>query len=118
MEYKFITHAEAARVMKQMLGPEGAGWCKGLYENPLTGQRCLIGAWLRVPYKLFAAIMLRQNNPETLAKLAGIIREQFPERVSQVTGSHPELYIMYFNDHEDTCFADVLAILEKLETAE
>jgi hypothetical protein len=80
------------------------GWWKD--GQPLTAtSECMITAQLRPSLRLDEAT-------------AAVIREQYPERLGHQRG--PGYYVadvIAFNDHPDTTFDDVQAVLEKVASS-
>lgn len=69
-----------------------------------NGSNCMMTA------VTFARAMLPQR---TLAALANVITEQYPER-TRADAYSPRDRIVFFNDHADTTFEDVERVFEKV----
>jgi hypothetical protein len=95
-----VTVSETARIALEKI-PSARFWAKGVYHSGQGSERhCVLGArpW-SMDRELFASAFGR------------VAREQFPGRC---TGVDSESYVVSFNDHPDTRYADVRLILEKL----
>jgi hypothetical protein len=55
------------------------------------------------------------ESKQVVRVLAGVIREQFPERVEELYLCEPSTYVTCFNDHDDTTLADVRLVVDKAE---
>jgi hypothetical protein len=91
------------------------GWCKGLLETQGPRPRyCAVGAVLAVEDMPYTAAV----NSSPLRALEAIIAEQYPDRSAK--SDQDETYtssawgkIVYFNNHDDTDFADIERVFEK-----
>jgi len=90
-------------------------WCKNAYA---AGPRvCLTAARLRAAGQVnFSGEEIDLDSDPYLRLLAQVIREQFPDRARAAGVMCPsscKVAVIWFNDHEDTHFGDVRAVLEK-----
>lgn len=83
------------------------GWCKGSFHD-MTGAYCIRGAGHQC--------RITSGHPYLLA-VGEVAREQFPERIPAdlATDRFTSNDVVRFNDHPDTTFADVEAVLEKAQ---
>lgn len=139
MPHGELSCAGTAQTILSEFGKDGRNWGKRHlhYVNTDSGQlmHCMLGALEHGMARINLICALaggklyhwapeaerRLGETPALRVLAGIIRDQFPERVSE---SHvPVQYcdmiiIAQFNDHPDTVWADVELVLRKLEAHE
>lgn len=106
-----MTDDEILGQMMELLSDE-TKWCQGRFDSvhAVHGvQHCLLGAWRWVVPASLAARVHEIEDYSLLQRLAGVIREQYPEY------NHTWIYrvITMFNDSRRTTFADVRAVLEK-----
>jgi hypothetical protein len=97
------------------------GWCKGLLrtEEPRP-QYCAVGAVLAVEFLMTKVEMTYTTyttavNSSPLRVLEAIIAEQYPDRSakSEMYTSSAWERVVYFNNHDDTDFADIERVFEK-----
>lgn len=84
----------------------GSRWIKDKLFD-LDGKVCLLGAFCVTGVSL---------SDERKTLIANTIKEMFPERLhsaADIAGA-----IIWFNDHNDTIYADVEAVLQKVEAKE
>lgn len=85
------------------------GLCKGRYHTA-KGEHCTVGA-LQAVTDSFSGTLVT----DAQEVVAGVIFEQFPERVAVLGASGDFTFgvVTFFNDHEDTTKEDVVMVLEK-----
>jgi hypothetical protein len=95
------------------------GWTKGTFTNE-DGEVCLLGAIAEaLPFTL--AEVMRTDEVD---RVTNVIEANYADRVpvwvmsanAFALGSTSFDVITKFNDHEDTTYTDVVAVLEKAET--
>lgn len=84
-----------------------ANWAKNV--SNMEGRSCILGARAYVKY---GGYLKTYDEDEFSHKVAGIVREQFPERY--IVGD--SVYSTYhFNDHKETTLDDIRLVLEKAD---
>jgi hypothetical protein len=103
-------------IAERMLGElsSESKWAKHAWERE-NGTKCLIGAYsFLTTGDARSHIGVLIYDPY-LARLAGIVKEQFPERY-QARYLDDKSVLMAFNDHPVTGFPDIRLVLEKAVT--
>lgn len=104
---------DVARV-REVLGADGEHWIKGQLHNDERTAFCLAGALQHLTHvndvtvrsvDEVIAVMNKINRATVM--ITKVITEQYPERRGRT--------IARFNDHPDTAWADVAAVLDKAE---
>jgi hypothetical protein len=120
MEEKPVS--QLAREMLDNQLPTARQWLKGNEEDDYCTRRCIWGALRREigTYGLIYGDGFRVANA-----LAEVIKEQYPLERYTLPGEAmgdvvhiPGVVIARFNDHDDTHYADVRAVLEKVAAQE
>ena len=111
--------AEFARRAHGLLNDGGSHWTKGAYrEMRVGGERfCLIGAVRQSVFGAAEGYNVNENDPrfQTIVEaLVTAIGERFPNRRDGMALSRSDLVIQ-FNDHDDTTWGDVEAVLTRAE---
>ncbi len=99
------------------------GWGQLSYVDTDTGNRCIIGGFFgatEVNHNRFSSVSEFPFNSD-LRIVAQVIFDQYQDRLGNLSLETVDLdsaidcygVIVFFNDHEDTCEADVIAVLEK-----
>ncbi len=93
-------------------------WYKGdAFRNDSRGTRmCILGARAFVEYNILDYTI--EDDERIYHKLAGIIKEQFPERVEKREVANEFQFVTLFNDNNATTLADIHLILEKADADE
>jgi hypothetical protein len=103
-----MTTADDIRAMREILSSPDK-WFKGGPLNHWGTARCLLGA--RFPIALAAAVCI--DSDPACQIIAGVIREQYPERTG-IT-ERPFALLPRFNDDPCTTWADIDLVLDKAQ---
>ena len=96
------SEAAADRAIQEL---SAHGWCQGQLWD-LQGRICLSVALVRAGID---TLDLVDGGPRDGRPFARVIRERFPERVRNCSGSRQAIEV--FNDHPDTTLDDVVLVL-------
>lgn len=104
-------HAPIAAKMRELLGPNGEGWCRNIYHDNLYNRSCLIGAWAIATGNICSNGLVPCD---TAVMAAAILRPALPE------GIYPEDEFDAVTQYNDNCegFADILRAIDVLEEIE
>jgi hypothetical protein len=116
----------ASRIAREMLDnqlPTARQWIKGFEEDDFRTRRCLWGA-LRRETSTYEMV-IGDSRLRIAEAIAEVIKEQYPRDRYTLPGgamgdiTHlPSVVIARFNDHDDTHYADVRTVLEKVAASE
>jgi hypothetical protein len=105
---------DIAEEMLELL-PDAGSWTQDEYYlyNTAFQAHCLVGAYGKVMHDDAGYYANRNPRGEYFRRLAGIIAEQYPERVIEEPRPCLSNVVTSFNDHPDTTFEDIRIVLEK-----
>lgn len=105
--------AEFARRAHELLNDGGSHWTKGSYV--LSGRFCLIGAVRQSIFGEADGYKVNESDPRFISivlALANAVRALYPSRVTDHDNTS---IVINFNDHDETTWEDVEAVLQYAE---